>query len=239
MASLSLRHIYKVYPGGVRAVSDFNLDIDDKEFIVFVGPSGCGKSTTLRMIAGLEDISAGELYIDDKLVNDVEPKDRDIAMVFQNYALYPHMTVYDNMAFGLRLRHVPAQVIDEKVQEAAKILGIEALLSRRPKALSGGQRQRVSIARALCRDNVLYLFDDVTSALDYKTDMLVRKAIREEMSDKTVVIVAQRIGTIKNADRILVLDDGKAVGLGKHDELLRTCPVYKDIALSQLSKEEL
>ena len=122
MASLSLRHIYKIYAGGVRAVSDFNLEIDDKEFIVFVGPSGCGKSTTLRMIAGLEDISAGELYIDDKLVNDVEPKDRDIAMVFQNYALYPHMTVYDNMAFGLRLRHVPAPVIDEKVQEAASIL---------------------------------------------------------------------------------------------------------------------
>lgn len=144
MASLSLRHVYKIYPGNVKAVSDFNLEIDDKEFIVFVGPSGCGKSTTLRMIAGLEEISAGELYIDGKLVNDVEPKDRDIAMVFQNYALYPHMTVYENMAFGLRLRKMASQEIDDRVKEAAAILGITPLLSRKPKALSGGQRQRVA-----------------------------------------------------------------------------------------------
>ena len=144
MASLQMKNIKKVYAGNVTAVSDFNLDVADKEFIIFVGPSGCGKSTTLRMIAGLEEISGGELYIGDRLVNDVEPKDRDIAMVFQNYALYPHMTVYDNMAFGLKLRKTPKAQIDKRVQEAAKILGIEVLLDRKPKALSGGQRQRVA-----------------------------------------------------------------------------------------------
>ena len=138
MASLSLRNIYKVYPNGFNAVKDFNLEIEDKEFIIFVGPSGCGKSTTLRMIAGLEEISKGELYIDDKLVNDVEPKDRDIAMVFQSYALYPHMSIYDNMAFGLKLRKMPKDEIDRRVREAARILDIEHLLDRKPKLLSGG-----------------------------------------------------------------------------------------------------
>ena len=142
MASLNLKNIYKVYDSGVTAVTDFNLDIEDKEFIVFVGPSGCGKSTTLRMIAGLEEISKGELYIDGELVNNRAPKDRDIAMVFQNYALYPHMTVYDNMAFGLKLRKMPKPEIDQRVKEAARILGIEQYLTRKPKALSGGQRQR-------------------------------------------------------------------------------------------------
>ncbi len=151
MASLSLKHINKKYPNGFEAVKDFNLEIADKEFIIFVGPSGCGKSTTLRMVAGLEDISSGELYIGDKLVNDVEPKDRDIAMVFQNYALYPHMTVYDNMAFGLKLRKVAKDEIDKMVREAARILDLEALLDRKPKALSGGQRQRVAMGRAIVR----------------------------------------------------------------------------------------
>ena len=145
MASLSLKNICKVYPNGFEAVKDFNLEIQDKEFIIFVGPSGCGKSTTLRMVAGLEEISSGELRIGDRLVNDVEPKDRDIAMVFQNYALYPHMTVYDNMAFGLKLRKVPKDEIDKMVKEAAKILDLTKLLDRKPKALSGGQRQRVAM----------------------------------------------------------------------------------------------
>ncbi|MBR2965256.1 MAG: ATP-binding cassette domain-containing protein, partial [Clostridia bacterium] len=148
MAGLSLRHIYKKYPGGVVAVSDFNLEIKDKEFLIFVGPSGCGKSTTLRMIAGLEEISEGELYIGDRYVNDIAPKDRDIAMVFQNYALYPHMTVFDNMAFGLKLRKVPKEEIKRRVEEAARILDISHLLERRPKALSGGQKQRVALGRA-------------------------------------------------------------------------------------------
>ena len=147
MANVSLRHIYKVYDGGVTAVSDFNLEIEDKEFIILVGPSGCGKSTTLRMIAGLEDISKGELYIGDVLSNDIAPKDRDIAMVFQNYALYPHMTVYDNMAFGLKLRKTPKEETRRRVEEAARILDIAHLLDRKPKALSGGPRQRVALGR--------------------------------------------------------------------------------------------
>ena len=152
MASLKLKNINKTYPNGFVAVKDFNLDIADKEFIIFVGPSGCGKSTTLRMVAGLEEITSGELWIGDKLMNDVEPKDRDIAMVFQNYALYPHMSVYDNMAFGLKLRKTPKDQIDKLVHEAAKILGIEHLLDRKPKALSGGQRQRVAMGRAIVRN---------------------------------------------------------------------------------------
>jgi multiple sugar transport system ATP-binding protein len=157
MASLSLKNVFKRFEGGVVAVSDFSLDIEDKEFIILVGPSGCGKSTTLRMIAGLEEISEGEIYIGDRLVNDVQPKDRDIAMVFQNYALYPHMTVYDNMAFGLKLRKVPKDEIKRRVQEAAKILEIEHLLDRKPKALSGGQRQRVALGRAIVRDPKVFL----------------------------------------------------------------------------------
>ena len=165
MASISCRHIYKIYPGNVTAVKDFNLEIADKEFIVFVGPSGCGKSTTLRMIAGLEEISKGEMYIGDRLINDVPPKDRDIAMVFQNYALYPHMTVYKNMAFGLELRKMPKDDIDKRVREAAKILEIEHLLDRKPKALSGGQRQRVALGRAMVRNPAVFLLDEPLSNL--------------------------------------------------------------------------
>ena len=174
MANLSLQHIYKIYPGDVTAVKDFNLEIEDKEFVVFVGPSGCGKSTTLRMIAGLEDISKGELYIGDKLVNGVEPKERDIAMVFQNYALYPHMTVFDNMAFALKLRKVPKAEIEQKVTEAARILDIEHLLKRKPKALSGGQRQRVALGRAIVRHPKVFLMDEPLSNLDAKLRVQMR-----------------------------------------------------------------
>jgi multiple sugar transport system ATP-binding protein len=186
MASLSLKHINKKYPNGFEAVKDFNLEIEDKEFVIFVGPSGCGKSTTLRMVAGLEDISSGELWIGDKLVNDVEPKDRDIAMVFQNYALYPHMTVYDNMAFGLKLRKVPKDEIDKMVREAAKILDLEALLDRKPKALSGGQRQRVAMGRAIVRNPKVFLMDEPLSNLDAK----LRGQMRIEISK-----LHQRLGT--------------------------------------------
>ena len=186
MASLSLKHINKTYPNGFEAVKDFNLEIEDKEFIIFVGPSGCGKSTTLRMIAGLEEISSGELWIGDKLVNDVEPKDRDIAMVFQNYALYPHMTVYDNMAFGLKLRKVPKDQIDKMVREAAKILDLEPLLDRKPKALSGGQRQRVAMGRAIVRNPKVFLMDEPLSNLDAK----LRGQMRIEISK-----LHQRLGT--------------------------------------------
>ncbi len=211
MASLSLKNVTKKYPNGFVAVKDFNLEIKDKEFIIFVGPSGCGKSTTLRMIAGLEDISSGELYIDDKLVNDVEPKDRDIAMVFQNYALYPHMSVYDNMAFGLKLRKTPKDEIDKKVHDAAKILDLEHLLDRKPKALSGGQRQRVAMGRAIVRSPKVFLMDEPLSNLDAK----LRGQMRVEISklhqrlETTIVYVthdqteAMTLGT-----RIVVMKDG-------------------------------
>ena len=186
MASLSLRHVYKRYPGGVTAVSDFNLEIKDKEFIILVGPSGCGKSTTLRMVAGLEEISDGEIYIGVKLVNDVAPKDRDIAMVFQNYALYPHMTVFDNMAFGLKLRKTPKDGIKRRVEEAARILDISHLLERKPKALSGGQRQRVALGRAIVREPKVFLLDEPLSNLDAK----LRAQMRTEISK-----LHQRLGT--------------------------------------------
>ena len=174
MASLSLKGVQKIYPNGFHAVKDFNLEIADKEFIIFVGPSGCGKSTTLRMIAGLEDISDGVFKIDGKVMNDVEPKDRDIAMVFQNYALYPHMTVYDNMAFGLKLRKVPKAEIDKKVREAARILDLDKLLDRKPKALSGGQRQRVAMGRAIVRNPKVFLMDEPLSNLDAKLRVQMR-----------------------------------------------------------------
>ena len=177
MASISLKNIYKVYSGDVTAVHDFNLEIEDKEFIILVGPSGCGKSTTLRMIAGLEEITKGELYIGDRLVNDVAPKDRDIAMVFQNYALYPHMTVFKNMAFGLQLRKTPKEEIKKKVEEAAKILDIEHLLNRKPKALSGGQRQRVALGRAMVRNPAVFLLDEPLSNLDAKLRTQMRSEI--------------------------------------------------------------
>ena len=186
MASLSLRNVYKRYPGGVTAVSDFNLEIKDKEFIILVGPSGCGKSTTLRMVAGLEEISDGEIYIGDKLVNDVAPKDRDIAMVFQNYALYPHMTVFDNMAFGLKLRKTPKDEIKRRVEEAARILDISHLLERKPKALSGGQCQRVALGRAIVREPKVFLLDEPLSNLDAK----LRAQMRTEISK-----LHQRLGT--------------------------------------------
>ena len=177
MANLSLKHIDKIYDNNVQAVFDFNLEIADKEFIVFVGPSGCGKSTTLRMIAGLEEISAGELYIDGKLMNDVAPKNRDIAMVFQSYALYPHMSVYDNMAFGLKIAKKPKDEIDQKVRKAAKALDIEQYLDRKPKALSGGQRQRVALGRAIVREPKVFLMDEPLSNLDAKLRVQMRTEI--------------------------------------------------------------
>jgi len=211
MANLSLRHMYKVYSGNVKAVSDFNLEIDDKEFIVFVGPSGCGKSTTLRMIAGLEEISEGELYIDGRLVNDVEPKDRDIAMVFQNYALYPHMTVYDNMAFGLKLRKVPRPEIDRKVNEAANILGIQPLLSRKPKALSGGQRQRVALGRAIVRQPKVFLLDEPLSNLDAKLRVQMRTEITKlhnKLATTFIYVTHDQTEAMTMGTRIVVMKDG-------------------------------
>ena len=211
MASLSLKNVCKVYPNGFVAVKDFNLDVADKEFIIFVGPSGCGKSTTLRMIAGLEEISSGELWIGDKLVNDVEPKDRDIAMVFQNYALYPHMTVYDNMSFGLKLRKVPKPEIDKLVHEAAKILGIEQLLDRKPKALSGGQRQRVAMGRAIVRNPKVFLMDEPLSNLDAKLRVQMRieiQKIHQRLETTIIYVTHDQTEAMTLGTRIVVMKDG-------------------------------
>ena len=229
MASISCRHVKKVYPGNVTAVPDFNLEIADKEFIVFVGPSGCGKSTTLRMIAGLEEISKGEMYIGGRLINDVPPKDRDIAMVFQSYALYPHMTVYKNIAFGLELRKTPKDEIDKRVHEAAKILEIEHLLDHKPKALSGGQRQRVSIARAILKNPPILILDEATSALDTESERLVQEALERLMKSRTTIAIAHRLSTIKNADEICVLYEGDIVERGTHDELIALNGYYKKL----------
>ncbi|MCI5751650.1 MAG: ABC transporter ATP-binding protein [Oscillospiraceae bacterium] len=211
MASLSLRSIYKKYPGGVVAVSDVNLEIKDKEFIILVGPSGCGKSTTLRMIAGLEEISEGELYIGDRLVNDVAPKDRDIAMVFQNYALYPHMTVFENMAFGLKLRKVPKDEISRKVEEAARILDISHLLDRKPKALSGGQRQRVALGRAIVREPQVFLLDEPLSNLDAKLRAQMRTEIsklHQKLGTTFIYVTHDQTEAMTMGDRIVVMKDG-------------------------------
>ena len=212
MASLSLKNVCKVYPNGFEAVKNFNLEIADKEFIIFVGPSGCGKSTTLRMIAGLEDISSGELKIGDRVVNDVEPKDRDIAMVFQNYALYPHMSVYDNMAFGLKLRKVPKNEIDKMVKEAAKILDLTALLDRKPKALSGGQRQRVAMGRAIVRHPKVLLMDEPLSNLDAKLRGQMRVEIsklHEKLGSTIIYVTHDQTEAMTLGDRIVVMSDGE------------------------------
>ena len=211
MASLSLKDICKVYPNGFEAVKNFNLEIEDKEFIIFVGPSGCGKSTTLRMVAGLEEISSGELTIDGKIVNDVEPKDRDIAMVFQNYALYPHMTVFDNMAFGLKLRKVPKAEIKKKVEEAAKILDLDKLLDRKPKALSGGQRQRVAMGRAIVREPKVFLMDEPLSNLDAKLRVQMRAEIaslHQRLGATIIYVTHDQVEAMTLGTRIVVLKDG-------------------------------
>ncbi len=211
MANVTLKNIYKVYDGGVTAVSDFSLEIADKEFIILVGPSGCGKSTTLRMIAGLEEISKGELYIGDKLANDIAPKDRDIAMVFQNYALYPHMTVFDNMAFGLKLRKVPKDEIKRRVEEAATYLDISYLLDRKPKALSGGQRQRVALGRAIVRDPKVFLLDEPLSNLDAKLRAQTRTVIsklHKRLGTTFIYVTHDQTEAMTMGDRIVVMKDG-------------------------------
>ncbi len=217
MAKVELKKIGKVYEGNVRAVENANITVKDKEFVVFVGPSGCGKSTTLRMIAGLEDISEGELLIDGKLVNDVPPKDRDIAMVFQNYALYPHMTVYENMAFGLRIRKLPKDEIDKRVKEAARILDIEKLLERRPKALSGGQRQRVAVGRAIVRNPKVFLFDEPLSNLDAKLRVQMRAELIElhdRLQATMIYVTHDQVEAMTMGDKIVVMRDGKVQQIG-------------------------
>ena len=211
MASLSLKHIYKIYPNGFEAVKDFNLEVEDKEFIIFVGPSGCGKSTTLRMIAGLEDISDGEFMIDGKIMNDVEPKDRDIAMVFQNYALYPHMTVQDNMAFGLKLRKTPKHEINKKVKDASVILDLADLLERKPAALSGGQRQRVAMGRAIVREPKVFLMDEPLSNLDAKLRVQMRaeiSALHQRLGATIIYVTHDQTEAMTLGTRIVVMKDG-------------------------------
>ncbi len=225
MAELKFKDIKKVYEGDVVAVQDFNLEVKDKEFVVFVGPSGCGKSTTLRMVAGLEDITEGELYIDDRRVNDVPPKDRDIAMVFQSYALYPHMSVYDNMAFGLKLRKMPKDLIKERVDNAAAILGLEDLLKRKPKALSGGQRQRVALGRAIVRNAKVFLMDEPLSNLDAKLRVKMRAEIiklHERIKTTTIYVTHDQVEAMTMADRIVVMHDGFIQQVGSPREIYNT-----------------
>ena len=222
MATIKFQHINKIYDNKVQAVFDFNLEVQDKEFIVFVGPSGCGKSTTLRMLAGLEDISSGELYIDDVLVNDVQPKDRNIAMVFQSYALYPHMTVYNNMAFALKLKKTPKEEIDRRIHEAAEILGLEPYLQRKPKALSGGQRQRVALGRAIVRSPKVFLMDEPLSNLDAKLRVQMRAEIariHENVGATTVYVTHDQTEAMTMATRIVVIKDGRIQQIGTPKEV--------------------
>jgi multiple sugar transport system ATP-binding protein len=232
MAKVELKNISKIYEGGVRAVDDANIVVEDREFVVLVGPSGCGKSTTLRMVAGLEDITEGELYIDGELMNDVPPKDRNIAMVFQNYALYPHMTVYENMAFGLRIKKVEKSEIDRRVHEAARILDIEKFLDRKPKALSGGQRQRVAVGRAIVRNPKVFLFDEPLSNLDAK----LRVQMRAELSDlhlrlnaTMIYVTHDQVEAMTMANKIVVMKDGKVQQIGS-PLYLYNHPVNKFVA---------
>jgi multiple sugar transport system ATP-binding protein len=232
MAKVELKSISKVYEGNVRAVDNANIVVEDKEFVVFVGPSGCGKSTTLRMVAGLEDITEGELYIDGEQMNDVPPKDRNIAMVFQNYALYPHMTVYENMAFGLRIKKVPKDEIEKRVREAARILDIEKFLDRKPKALSGGQRQRVAVGRAIVRNPKVFLFDEPLSNLDAK----LRVQMRAELSDlhlrlnaTMIYVTHDQVEAMTMANKIVVMKDGKVQQIGS-PLYLYNHPVNKFVA---------
>ncbi|HYG73626.1 MAG TPA: sn-glycerol-3-phosphate ABC transporter ATP-binding protein UgpC [Planctomycetota bacterium] len=212
MAKVVLKNVCKLYPGGFRAVNDANLEIADREFVVLVGPSGCGKSTTLRMIAGLEEISSGTIQIGDRVVNDIPPKDRDIAMVFQNYALYPHMSVFENMAFGLKLRRFPKEEIESRVRDAARILGITDLLERKPKALSGGQRQRVAVGRAIVRKPAAFLFDEPLSNLDAKlrVDMRVElNKLHQSLATTMIYVTHDQIEAMTLADRIVIMDKGE------------------------------
>lgn len=222
MAELQLNNIYKIYDGKVTAVENFNLHIHDKEFIVFVGPSGCGKSTTLRMIAGLEEISKGDFYIDDRRVNDVAPKDRDIAMVFQNYALYPHMTVYDNMAFALKLRKTPKDEMKRRVENVAYILGLTDYLKRKPEALSGGQQQRVALGRAIVRDAKVFLMDEPLSNLDAKLRVQMRSEIsklHQRLQTTIIYVTHDQTEALTMATRIVVMKDGKIMQVGSPKEV--------------------
>lgn len=232
MAKVELKNISKIYDGKVTAVDNASITIKDREFVVFVGPSGCGKSTTLRMVAGLEEISEGDLFIDGKRVNEVEPKDRDIAMVFQNYALYPHMSVYDNMAFALKIRKVSKKEIDKKIRKTAKILSIENLLNRKPKALSGGQRQRVAVGRAIVRDPKVFLFDEPLSNLDAKLRVQMRAEIsnlHKKLKATMIYVTHDQVEAMTMGDKIVVMKDGVVQQIGSPLDLYHN-PTNKFVA---------
>ena len=243
MATIKFKNVAKSFDNGkVTVIPDLSLEIKDKEFVVLVGPSGCGKSTTLRMIAGLEDISSGELLIDEKVVNDIPPKDRDIAMVFQSYALYPHMTVYKNMAFALKLKKMPKKEIDEKVMWAAKILDLEPYLDRRPKALSGGQRQRVALGRAMVRNPKVFLLDEPLSNLDAKLRTEMRSQIsmlHKKLQTTFVYVTHDQTEAMTMADRIVVMDKGRVVEIGNHEELLEQKGRYYALYMTQFAGNKI
>ena len=237
MASVSFENVVKKY-GDVTAVDNLNIEVADKEFLVLVGPSGCGKTTALRALAGLEDITTGNIKIGDRIVNDVAPKDRDIAMVFQSYALYPHLSVYDNMAFGLKLRKLPKDEIKRRVNEAADILGIQDFLQRKPRQLSGGQRQRIAIARALLADPRILILDEATSSLDSESEALIQEGLNNLRKGRTTFVIAHRLSTIRSADQILVVEAGEILERGTHDALITMNGRYKQLYDKQYRFEQ-
>ena len=233
MGKIQFKNVNKIYPNGFHAIHDFNLTIDEGEFIVFVGPSGCGKSTVLRMLGGLEQISSGEVILDGKVVNKCPPVERDIAIVFQDYALYSNMSVYENVGISMKVQHEKDTVILDKVLEAADTVEITEYLNRLPKQLSGGQKQRLCIARALLKKPKILILDDSTSAVDTATDAKIRAALKEALPGSTKLIIAQRISSVMDADVILVLDDGKISGMGTHEQLMASNQIYREVYQSQ------
>ena len=236
MAGLKLQAVTKSWDGKTQVIKPLTLDVADGEFIVMVGPSGCGKSTLLRMVAGLERVTTGDIWIDRKRVTEMEPKDRGIAMVFQNYALYPHMSVEENMAWGLKIRGMGKQQIAERVKEAARILELDGLLKRRPRELSGGQRQRIAIARALLRDSPILILDEATSALDTESERAIQAALDELQKNRTSLVIAHRLSTIEKADEIVVVEDGVIVERGTHNDLLEHRGVYAQLHKMQFGQ---
>ena len=226
MAGLKLQAVSKSWDGKTQVIQPLTLDVADGEFIVMVGPSGCGKSTLLRMVAGLERVTSGDIWIDRKRVTEMEPKDRGIAMVFQNYALYPNMTVYGNMAYALKIRKMPKDEIDKKVHEVAKILEIEQLLDRKPAALSGGQKQRISIARVFLKNPPILILDEATSALDNESERWIQHSLEELSKNRTTITIAHRLSTIKNADEIIVITENGIAERGTHETLLEKNGIY-------------